>query len=144
MASTTKAAVRKARHSRARAKTRKVVAKLRKSPNKTNATAKANANNNDECRHCGRHVSKMGRHNHERICSENPKNIKPHAKTKKNEKASQESLSHSRSKFIGKNNEGDLSKQYHPGAEYLSSLHAHESIRSLSGKMSSMSKKLIL
>jgi hypothetical protein len=53
----------------------KVVAKLRKSPNKTNANAKANANNNDECCHCGRHVSKMGRHSHERICSENPKNM---------------------------------------------------------------------
>ena len=82
----------------------------------------------------------MGRHSHERICSQNPKNMKPHAKAKKNKTASDELSSHSRSKVIGKNNEGDLSKQYHPGAEYLSSLHAHESIRSLSGKLSSMSK----
>lgn len=82
----------------------------------------------------------MGRNSHERICSQNPKNMKPHAKAKKNKKASDELSSHSRSKVIGKNNEGDLSKQYHPGAEYLSSLHAHESIRSLSGKLSSTSK----
>ena len=50
------------------------------------------------------------------------------------------SSSNSRTNIINSNKEANFLKQYHPGAEYLSSLCAHESIRTLSQKVSSLSK----
>ena len=102
-------------------------AKARRAASLSQNSYKTDANVDNACRHCGIHMNRRGLSTHEKHCDENPINKKRPAKkdrqskeTKKNKKTVKMPSTNSDTNIINSNKEHDFSKQYHPGAEYLS------------------------